>query len=709
MSKYINIVIFSFFSVLSVEYNLGLCFYIPISAYFICKSYRNIFIVIPSTLLSLYFFKEYISVNLLYILLVYFVIMCVYVLIFKKKTETSYLYNVLLVFVLNIFSYLYINGFSNLNLVLLVLSFLISPLVLSFFYFCASIKSEKKWFNSFAYIEVVMALICTFSAAIVTFEYINLGLIVSLYFSMYLASNKNVIAFLYSFVSMFALRYLFACIYTEILLITSGLCFVNTIFTSFILLLYFVYNYYLKLMPLNVVVICLGVFVFFEVCRMFLVKKEDDEYLILNMYEVNKNKVNKEIEAFAVFLDNLSKDYCNKDYYRELNDCILAIGRMHCDNCYMKKECYLKNKGKIYYYLKNLILNNEEVVFRCHKFDDMRLSGYNLGTRLQLKNNASKSYTTLFMESMSNILRQYVVDSSTKEEIDYNKIIKMKKTLVDMGYSICYFSLEKSFIDDYLIVIGFIGIDFSIEKNNIEDICNLFVLGKANVSFKESNKNKTYVYLKPANNYQISYGYGSLAQVGNTICGDNYLIKEVNASKLIAIICDGMGKGMSASIESSLTLKLLDELTNSEVSSDTALQILNTFYYVQDYEEKYTTIDYLQVDQRNGEALFYKAGANTTYVFHDNGSVDKIENENLPYGLNEIIDIKRLKLRQNDIIVMSSDGVFENVLNGKDLEEFIMSIRGLDSQKMAYEILNYSRYADVLNKDDMSVIVLKVL
>ena len=58
---------------------------------------------------------------------------------------------------------------------------------------------------------------------------------------------------------------------------------------------------------------------------------------------------------------------------------------------------------------------------------------------------------------------------------------------------------------------------------------------------------------------------------------------------------------------------------------------------------------------------------------------------------------------------MSSDGVFENVVNSKELEEFILSIRGLDSQKMAYEILNYSRYADVLNKDDMSVIVLKVL
>lgn len=709
MSKYINIVIFSFFSILSIEYDLGLCFYIPISAYFICKSYKNVFIIISSTLLSIYYFKEYLSINVLYILLVYFVVMCIYTLLFKKKTEVSYLYNILLVFVLNVFSYLYINGFSNLNTALMVMSFVISPLLMSFFYFSGSIKDEKKWFNNFAYIELIMALICTFSAAMINFEYINLGLIVSLYFTMYLASNKNIISFLYGFLTMFILRYMFSALYTEILLIACGFSYVNSIFVSFIFLAYFIYNYYLKLMPLNVIVVCLGVFVFFELCRAFLVKKKDEDLLILNMYEVNKNKVNKEVEAFAVFLDNLSKDYCNKDYYKELNDCILAIGRMHCDNCYMKKECYLKNKGKIYYYLKNLILNNEEVVFRCHKFDDMRLSGYNLGTRLQLKNNASKSYTTLFMESMSNILRQYIVDSSTKEEMDYNKIINMKKALTDMGYSICYFSVERSFIDDYLIVIGFIGIDYSVEKNTIEDICNLFVLGKACTSFKESNKNKTYVYLKPCNNYQISYGYGSLAQVGNTICGDNYLIKEVNASKLIAIICDGMGKGMSASVESSLTLKLLDELTNSEVSSDTALQILNTFYYVQDYEEKYTTIDFLQVDQRSGEALFYKAGANTTYVFHDNGSIDKVENENLPYGLNEIIDIKRLKLRQNDIIVMSSDGVFENVLNGRDLEDFIMSIRGLDSQKMAYEILNYSRYADVLNKDDMSVIVLKVL
>lgn len=709
MSKYINIIIFSFFSILSIEYNLGLAFYIPISSFFIFKNYKNIFIIIPSTLLCLYFYNDYFSINILYILLIYYILLCIYVLIFKKRTQSSYLYNILLVFVLNTFSYFYIYGFEVINSLLMVLSLIIAPLIISFFYFCLSMKNEMKWYNDFAYIELIIALICTFASSIIKYDFINLGLIVSLYFSMYLASNKHKISFLYSLVSMFVLRYLFEALYVEILLIACGLYYVNSVFTSFMFLLYFVFNYYLNLIPLDLIVVCLGVLVFFEICRFFVVKKDDEEYLILNMYEVNRNKVNNEIESFATFLDNLSKDYCNKDYYKELNDCILALGRMHCDHCYMKKECYLKNKGKIYYYLKNLILNNEEVVFRCYKYDDMRLSGYNLGTRLQLKNDASKSYTTLFMESMSNILRQYIVDTSTKEEMDYNKIINIKKALIEMGYSISYFSIEKSFIDDYLIVIGFIGIDFSVEKEMIRDICNIFVLGKANVSFKESIKNKTYVIIKPENNYQISYGYGSLAQVGNTICGDNYLIKEINTSKLIAIICDGMGKGMSANIESALTLKLLDELTNAHVSSDTALQILNTFYYVQDYEEKYTTIDYLELNEQTGEALFYKAGANTTYLFHDNGSVDKIENDNLPYGLNELIETKRIKLRKNDIIIMSSDGVFENVVNSKELEEFILSIRGLDSQKMAYEILNYSRYADVLNKDDMSVIVLKVL
>lgn len=709
MSRYINIIIFSMFSIFTVEYGLGLCFYIPITMFFACKSYRNLFLIVPSTFLSLYFFKDFISFDLVLLLLVYFFVLCIYQIIFKDKSELNYFYNTILCFVLNVMSYFYMFGFDDLNILLTVLSFLISPFILSFCYFSLSIKSQKKWYNDFAYIEFLFAFISLFGSAFIKYERINIALLVALFFTVYLASNKNKIAFLYSFLSMFILKFVFSSFYTEILLIACGIYYVNNIFVSFLFLLYFICSYYLDMIPLTLLVSCVGIMLLFELFRFSLVKTKTNKEIMTNIYEFNRNKVNNEIEAFAMFLDKLSKDYCNKDYYRELNDCICAIGRIHCDNCYMKKECFLNNRGKIYYYFKNLILNKEESVFRCYKYEDLKLSAYNLSTRLKLKNISNKSYSSLFMESMSNILRQYIIDSSLKEEINYNDLLKMKTVFEEMGYTISYFKVEKSFVDDYHIEIGFIGIDFAKEKSSIEDICNLFVIGKAYAYFKESIKNKTYIILKPKNNYSISYGYGSLAQVGNTICGDNYLIKEINSSKLVAIICDGMGKGMNASIESSLTLKLLDELTNASISSDTALQILNTFYYVQDYEEKYTTLDFLQVDQRTGEAFFYKAGASTSFIFHDNGSVDRIENENLPYGLNELIDIKRIKLRENDIIVMSSDGVFENVSNSKDLEEFILGIRGLDSQKMAFEILNFTRYADVLSKDDMSVIVLKVL
>ena len=44
-------------------------------------------------------------------------------------------------------------------------------------------------------------------------------------------------------------------------------------------------------------------------------------------------------------------------------------------------------------------------------------------------------------------------------------------------------------------------------------------------------------------NYEVEYGYGVIAQEGY-ICGDNYLIKNLNNSKLITAISDGMGRGM---------------------------------------------------------------------------------------------------------------------------------------------------------------------
>ena len=59
-------------------------------------------------------------------------------------------------------------------------------------------------------------------------------------------------------------------------------------------------------------------------------------------------------------------------------------------------------------------------------------------------------------------------------------------------------------------------------------------------------------------------------------------------------------------------------------------------------------------------------------------------------------------------MLLASDGIFDNILNIEDFERFIKSIKDIEPQKIAYEVLNYSRNTDVISKDDMSIIALKV-
>ena len=73
-----------------------------------------------------------------------------------------------------------------------------------------------------------------------------------------------------------------------------------------------------------------------------------------------------------------------------------------------------------------------------------------------------------------------------------------------------------------------------------------------------------------------------------------------------------------------------------------------------------------------------------------------------------MIDNYEYKVEEGDLIVMSSDGIFENVVDMNQLENFIRQIRDLPPQKIVYEILNYTVNNKVKVIDDMSLIALKI-
>jgi stage II sporulation protein E len=263
-------------------------------------------------------------------------------------------------------------------------------------------------------------------------------------------------------------------------------------------------------------------------------------------------------------------------------------------------------------------------------------------------------------------------------------------------------------INNFLIEIGILHENFNDIREVILKICNNYIKTGASLIIKSVNSQKVYFNVVPKINYDVTYGYGSLAPLGNSICGDNYLIKQLDNSRIIAAISDGMGKGLNANIQSSNTLRMIDQITSMNIKTDTALQILNTMIYIQDYQEVYSTLDFIEINRQDGEALLYKAGGTTTYLFHQNGEYKKINNENLPFGIEEIINTKKIKLENNDLILLASDGVFENIINNDELEKFIVSIRHLDPQKLIYELLNHIRYAEVINRDDISIVALKI-
>ena len=132
-----------------------------------------------------------------------------------------------------------------------------------------------------------------------------------------------------------------------------------------------------------------------------------------------------------------------------------------------------------------------------------------------------------------------------------------------------------------------------------------------------------------------------------------------------------MGKGFLAFEDSRRVLEALDSLCYCSTSINTNIEILNLLYILQGYTERYSTLDAIDINRSNMTADVFKLGASNTYIFHDDLTYTKIENSSLPLGIEEEIIHTEIKLKDNDLILFSSDGIFENVLDEQKLLEFL--------------------------------------
>ncbi len=172
----------------------------------------------------------------------------------------------------------------------------------------------------------------------------------------------------------------------------------------------------------------------------------------------------------------------------------------------------------------------------------------------------------------------------------------------------------------------------------------------------------------------LSFEQCKLAKNNDEVSGDNYTVLHNSNGTTLVGISDGMGSGTLANKQSSSTLNLLDDLIYSNADIQDTLSLINAVELAKN-EETFSTLDILYVNKHSGTADFYKFGSSPSYVLR-NGKVKKFQSNSLPIGVVNDFEVTKntLQLKNNDIIIMLTDGIFEANRNSLGKDEWLINL-----------------------------------
>lgn len=153
---------------------------------------------------------------------------------------------------------------------------------------------------------------------------------------------------------------------------------------------------------------------------------------------------------------------------------------------------------------------------------------------------------------------------------------------------------------------------------------------------------------------------GSACRTGNEISGDRGAACRDPFGNFYVVLCDGMGTGSPARVESDRAARLLTAFLEAGMEPDTALDLVNGFFVLRK-DTAFSTLDLLRLDLRTGTGTLYKWGAAPSFLRRGE-TVEKIGTVTPPPGLDaaesRVPGQYELSLREGETLVMVSDGAF---------------------------------------------------
>ena len=194
---------------------------------------------------------------------------------------------------------------------------------------------------------------------------------------------------------------------------------------------------------------------------------------------------------------------------------------------------------------------------------------------------------------------------------------------------------------------------------------------------------------------------------GESVCGDTALSFRTESGLWCLLLADGMGSGVEAKEESSLTCRLLRQFLEAGIRPESALRTLNSAMALRgEVTGSFTTMDLCTFDAFSGDAAFYKYGAAPSYL--KKGSVvRRITGMSLPVGLRDgdtAPDVTRVRLDPGSFAVMISDGVADPSQD-QWLQSLLASWENEEPQELAKAIMMESLRRQA-SRDDRGIQVL---
>lgn len=239
-----------------------------------------------------------------------------------------------------------------------------------------------------------------------------------------------------------------------------------------------------------------------------------------------------------------------------------------------------------------------------------------------------------------------------------------------------------------------------------------FFKAKLCIEYSKYSKFKGMQEVKITRSPKFGFVFGSsgVSKNNGAFNGDCFSCIDIGEGRYLFSISDGKGTGKAAQDISERTMRLIECYYRAGIESGLMINSINQIMAFNN-SENFSAVDICLADTNTGTLDFIKLGS-TPSVIKRSEKVDAVVSESLPVGVCEFakVSIKKDCLVIGDIVVLSSDGVFDSFGDLNDYMGFINNLRIVNMDMFAKSILEeaISRSGGKA-VDDMTVIAFRWL